>query len=282
MAGFPRLPLHVGDYIKDTPPICRNNWEHHGIYLIALMLAWSTPGCRLPNDPKWLAERFGCTQTEYETFVRPVLARYFKGDGNWLRQKRLSLEKTYVEKQSVRAKSRWKKEKEQCRNPIAADAITAYAPTPTPTQESLVTDSLMVGRESESTRGSSRPVLGNFDFCSDDGSVVITAEEFTALESELPAVKNIRGLVRHACRSWLLEVDPPDRRKDVLLRWLRKKAGQAPANSNRRPANDNRRSDEERERRFRADGERHEQAKRVRELHARIAERRRTDGVGHE
>lgn len=133
MSGFPRLPIHTGDYIKDTPPICRANWEHHGIYFIALMIAWNNPRCRLPNDPRWLAQRFGCAIDEYKEFIEPILLRYFKSDGNWLRQKRLSLEHRFVEKQSARAKSRWNKEKKLFQTNVPADAIAADAPTPTPT-----------------------------------------------------------------------------------------------------------------------------------------------------
>ena len=122
MSGPPRLPLHVGDYIKDTPSFARANWEHHGIYLIALMIAWSTPGSRLPNDPKWLAERFGCTAAEYKARVAPVIARYFHSNGNWLYQKRLSREAKFVRNnsqlQSDRAKSRWRKDK---KNAAASD-----------------------------------------------------------------------------------------------------------------------------------------------------------------
>ncbi|MFK4534324.1 uncharacterized protein YdaU (DUF1376 family) [Bradyrhizobium ottawaense] len=65
-------------------------------------------------------------------------------------------------------------------------------------------------------------VLGNYDFLSDDGSVLILADEFKALESELLAIKSVRALVRHSCRSWLLEIEP-SQRKEALLRWLRKK-----------------------------------------------------------
>jgi uncharacterized protein YdaU (DUF1376 family) len=115
MSGFPRLSIHIGDYLKDTLPISRKNFEHHGIYLLALMLAWNSPLCRLPNDKKWLAERFGCTPAECAEIVLPVLRRYFKTDGYWLRQKRLVAEYNFIKnKRRVRrgaAKSRWDNEK---------------------------------------------------------------------------------------------------------------------------------------------------------------------------
>lgn len=65
-------------------------------------------------------------------------------------------------------------------------------------------------------------MLGEFDFLSSDGEVLIYAEEFERLRAEMPAIRDIRALVRNACRSWLLEVEA-GRRKDTLLSWLRKK-----------------------------------------------------------
>lgn len=128
MSGPPRLPLHVGDYLKDTPPISRVNWEHHGIYLLALMIAWSTPQCRLPNDPQWLARRFGCTVDDYHELVEPVLLEYFDNSGNWLRQKRLAEEhenvRDFSKKQSDRRKSKKTNEKTPNRkaNPVKPES----------------------------------------------------------------------------------------------------------------------------------------------------------------
>jgi hypothetical protein len=66
---------------------------------------------------------------------------------------------------------------------------------------------------------SQRQVLTEHDFCSDDGTVVITAEEFRELERRHPDVKNMRGLVRQACRSWLLTHDAEDRKRR-LVEWI--------------------------------------------------------------
>jgi hypothetical protein len=102
--------------------------------------------------------------------------------------------------------------------------------THTPLAESQqVEEVVVVGKESSPNGdGSERQVLSNFDFASDDGSVVITAEEFTQIETDCPSVKNIRGLARHACRSWL-ETIAPDERKTALLRWFRKKEAEKAA-----------------------------------------------------
>lgn len=115
MSGPPVLPLHIGDYIKDTPSVCESSWQHHGIYLLALQFAWNTPGCRLPDDLDWLAQKFGCTREVCESTVYPVIRRYFKKRRNWLYQKRLTETAEFVEEKSAKrrsaAKSRWGKEK---------------------------------------------------------------------------------------------------------------------------------------------------------------------------
>lgn len=139
MSGPPRLSLHVGDYLKDTPPVSRVNWEHHGIYLLALMVCWNVPHCRLPDEDAWLAERFGCTVDELQKFVRPILSKYFKRRGSWLTQKRLKVEFTFIsessEKQSNRAKSGWNKRKNKSRGIITAipEQVSGNAPlSPSP------------------------------------------------------------------------------------------------------------------------------------------------------
>jgi uncharacterized protein YdaU (DUF1376 family) len=214
MASFPRFPLHIGDYLKDTPPICRTNWEHHGIYLLALIIAWTVPHCRLPNDKKWLARRLGCTIKEYDELVKPVVAQYFKSNGKWLWQKRERLEQKFVKKQSWNAKSRKHKEKHPQPESILADATT---PIPIPTQVSKESDSIF-GSKNPTTE---RPIIGQHDFCSDDGSIIVTHEEFAMWEQLAPSVKNIRGLFRHALRSWLASHNGTA--KVTFERWLRNK-----------------------------------------------------------
>ncbi|MGY8665699.1 DUF1376 domain-containing protein [Bradyrhizobium sp. UFLA05-109] len=65
-------------------------------------------------------------------------------------------------------------------------------------------------------------VLSDYDFMSDDGSVLILADEFAELEREITTIKSVRAIVRNACRSWLKEIAPSER-KQALLAFLRKK-----------------------------------------------------------
>ena len=144
MADYPALPLWTDAYLSDTPPVSAATWTHHGIYLLLLFKAWRTPGQRLPNDSNWLALHMGCTMAEVETHVRPVLEIYFKCDGNFWKQKRLSKEASYLKKQSraqsARAKSRENNKKQQHPNdnPAPPNQQSGGAPTPTPTPTPLL------------------------------------------------------------------------------------------------------------------------------------------------
>jgi hypothetical protein len=70
---------------------------------------------------------------------------------------------------------------------------------------------------------SGRPVVGEWDFVSPDGTVIFTTAELAALEEWWPSIINMRRMVRAACRGWLMGV-PPSKRKAVLMHWLVEKA----------------------------------------------------------
>jgi uncharacterized protein YdaU (DUF1376 family) len=135
MAAPPRLPFHIGDYLKKTPAINEAMWEHHGIYFLALITAWNH-GARLPTDVTWLSERFGCSTAIIETKVRPIIKRYFYQRGRFYYQTRLSREHFYVmeqsRKQSQRRKSGWDKAKTAISGDTAVDRGSTPTPTPTP------------------------------------------------------------------------------------------------------------------------------------------------------
>ena len=115
----PRLPIHIGDYMKDTPSFSRHSWEHHGIYFIALMICWNTPDCSLPDDPEWLRLRLGCSKDEFNQYVAPTLSIYFKkcADGR-LRQKRLSEERAFIDRWSKSQSAKARKRKSLKKNGV--------------------------------------------------------------------------------------------------------------------------------------------------------------------
>ena len=115
MAAHPGLVIWTDAYLADTTHLTD---AEHGRYLLLLMLMWRTPGCRIPNDDAWLARHFRRTVGEVKSDLRPIIAEFCKTDGNWIWQKRLKQEHEQRDEkaktQSVRAKSRWNKNKDLC------------------------------------------------------------------------------------------------------------------------------------------------------------------------
>lgn len=112
MAQFPGLLLWTDAWIADTVHLSR---KERGIYIDLLVLMWRTPGCRVPNDDKWLAKHMLMSLKQVSKELRPIIREFCKCDGNWLFQKRLQIEFVRAfkrsHKQSGRAKSRWEREK---------------------------------------------------------------------------------------------------------------------------------------------------------------------------
>jgi uncharacterized protein YdaU (DUF1376 family) len=141
MADYPAMPLFTDAYLADTTHLTD---AEHGLYLRLLMIMWRSPGCRIPNEPQWIARRLNKTMEEYDLLVRPIVDEFLISSGNWLTQKRLSKEydfvRGYSKKQSDRAKSRWNKEKSACqtdeRHQSGIPSGNAPTPTPTPTEVS--------------------------------------------------------------------------------------------------------------------------------------------------
>lgn len=113
MASLPYMPFFVDAYVLDAGHLTE---EEHGAYLRLLMMAWSAPECRLPNDDAWLARRLSRPVETIVRLYRPVLAEFFQCDGHWLWQKRQKQEwlhaREIAAKQSRNAKSRWAKDKD--------------------------------------------------------------------------------------------------------------------------------------------------------------------------
>lgn len=81
------MPLYVGDYLRDTMHLSR---EDHGSYFLLILAYWSNRG-PLPDDPEYLAAIAKVQQTEWQT-VSKRLARFFQiGNGVW-RHKRIDAE----------------------------------------------------------------------------------------------------------------------------------------------------------------------------------------------
>lgn len=104
------LSFHIGDYLKKTPGMGPTTFEYHGIYWCLRILAWNTPGCRLPTDPLWIINKLGCSRDFFNENVRLVLENQFVPKrGFWVDEGLLTEYKRalkFSENQSKRAKSR--------------------------------------------------------------------------------------------------------------------------------------------------------------------------------
>lgn len=108
MAEYPYMPFFVDAYMLDAGHLTE---QEHGAYLRLLIMAWTKPECRLPNDDAWLARHFSRSVETIREVYRPIIAEFFQTDGNWLWQKRQKAEWEHArkisKKQSDNAKSRW-------------------------------------------------------------------------------------------------------------------------------------------------------------------------------
>jgi uncharacterized protein YdaU (DUF1376 family) len=112
MAQHPAMPLWTDALLADCGHLPDADF---GLYLKLLIVMWRSPGQRLPNNNEWLARRFDRSIERVESELRPLVVEFCQSDGNWITQKRLSAEFSFVTKQRrqkiVAAKARWKKEK---------------------------------------------------------------------------------------------------------------------------------------------------------------------------
>jgi len=86
VAEFPALPLFTDAYLADTRHLTT---EEHGAYLLLLMCAWRTRGCRLKDDDKHLARLVGVTPHRWKR-LKLSLIDFFNIDQGYWKQKKLS------------------------------------------------------------------------------------------------------------------------------------------------------------------------------------------------
>ena len=111
----PYFPLYIADYDSKTAHL---TLEEDGAYLRLLRLCWRTPGCSIPNDPKWIARMMRVTWETYERVVAPILSEFFQLRHNryfsaWLQEEWDRITGTYKARSDAGKKGndkRWKKE----------------------------------------------------------------------------------------------------------------------------------------------------------------------------
>lgn len=248
MAEFPALNLWTDAFLSDTMHL---DAAETGAYLLLLMAAWRRPNNDLPDDDQQLARFARMTAKQWTAHRFRVMAFWTLVDGCW-RQKKLDSVRAATRKKSdkarVAANARWGNAElghsrvpyslgeEETRNRETpaedanglkshdvSDADASKTKTKTNKEKDTSFGFVSLSRQTEHEAAQDRQrVLSNYDFMSDDGSVLILADEFAELEREITTIKSVRAIARSACRSWLMEIAPGER-KQALLAFLRKK-----------------------------------------------------------
>jgi uncharacterized protein YdaU (DUF1376 family) len=111
VATFPALNVWTDAWLADTAHLPRVDRD---IYFHLLVLMWRTPNCRVPNDIDWISRKLRCTADEVP-ILQSVIREFCKSSGNFVSQKRLTLEYSAALHRSKvasdNAKSRQNKEK---------------------------------------------------------------------------------------------------------------------------------------------------------------------------
>lgn len=72
--SLPYIPLYVDDYEAATAHL---TIEEDGAYNRLLRLCWRTPGCSVPDDPKWIMRRMRVSADDYYRVVEPLIDEFF-------------------------------------------------------------------------------------------------------------------------------------------------------------------------------------------------------------
>lgn len=100
MSAFPSLPLFTDAFLADTGHLTSHQT---GAYMLLLMMAWRSPGCRIPDDDVKLARWARCDARVWRQ-TKPVIMEFWTlSDGYWT-QKRLTSEYLTVCDRAERAR----------------------------------------------------------------------------------------------------------------------------------------------------------------------------------
>lgn len=152
MAEFPAIPLFTDAYLADTRHL---STIQHGAYLLMLMTAWRSPGCKLKNDDKFLARITGIEPRSWHHHKDTLLAFWRLDDEGYLVQLRLLDERKYVEAKRNQQSSAGKASALKRLNrgstsvEIRCNENSTPTPTPTPIEESKTPLSPPVGGAGE-------------------------------------------------------------------------------------------------------------------------------------
>lgn len=92
--SLPYIPLYVDDYEAATAHL---TIEEDGAYNRLLRLCWRTPGCSVPDDPKWIMRKMRVSADDYYRVVEPIIDEFFTRGMGRVFQARLQLEQQRAE-----------------------------------------------------------------------------------------------------------------------------------------------------------------------------------------
>ena len=99
MASMAFFKFYPDDYDAATAHL---TLEEDGAYMRLLRLCWRSPGCSIPNDPKWIQRKMRVSAEDYERIVAPIIAEFFHSSGARIASNRLSSEWQAASKTSVK------------------------------------------------------------------------------------------------------------------------------------------------------------------------------------
>jgi len=146
MSALPSLPLFTDAFIADTGHL---SLEQRGAYVMLLMLAWRSPGCRIPNDDAKIARMLSISPAKWARLRPEVMAFWHLADDHWT-QKRLTREHQFVsekvEKKRAAGKQGGRPKSLENNDPVEASGSEngkqnesePKAPTPTPIKTPVV------------------------------------------------------------------------------------------------------------------------------------------------
>ena len=85
MTDIPYMKFWIPDYTSKTHHL---SVQEHGAYIRLLMIAWTTPGCSIPDDAAWIRRRLRVSEEEFSEFVKPIIDEFWTKDDHRLYQKR--------------------------------------------------------------------------------------------------------------------------------------------------------------------------------------------------
>lgn len=104
--SIPYLPLYVTDYEGDTAHL---SLEEDGAYNRLMRLMWRTPGCRVPDDDKWIARKMRVDMDTFLGIVAPLIDEFLCRKNGFVFSRRLQAEYKKVSATSKRRSAAGKK-----------------------------------------------------------------------------------------------------------------------------------------------------------------------------